>query len=194
MTAIRKALLSIAYFVLFAQAVGGTPITWILGAWAPTLQFPFLSRDIEGTFTYDAATNTMSSWYFKQCATFQDCRTLEPMFPPTPSCPTCVSKFIYSAHGGQYSYTFFSSEFMHHGVATQLTLAVPMPLTDAGGRMELIPGDGIGGGSYFAGGPGPLQIFPFVSGIVQPIPEPGFALGIALTLAAVAAYRTRRRV
>lgn len=189
-----KSILSIAYLVLFAQAASGTPITWILGAWAPTLQFPFSSPSIEGTFTYDAATNTMSSWYFKQCARFQDCQTLEPMFPPTPSCPTCISKFIYSEAGGQYSYTFYSSEFMHHGIATQLTLVLPIPLRDAGGRIELIPGDAIGGGSFFGGGPGPLQIFPIESGIVQPIPEPGSALGIALTLAAMAAYRTRRRV
>lgn len=186
---VRKALLLIACFVIFASSARAVPITWKLEAYAPALSPP----GVGGTFTYDVDTNTMLSWNIHQCQ-LQDCGTLEPVFPAVnPFCPSCQSGFYFEHFdASEYQYTFYSTDGTHMTVTSHVTIALRSPLTNAAGVILLIPGGSKGHGSRYVNGFMP-QVYDFTSGSVQAVPEPGFALCSAAALILGLAGKSRRR-
>ena len=169
-------------------ALRAEPVTWKVAAYAPgATPVP----GIGGTFTYDAATGQMLSWDI-HFGMDTDVGYIS-FGPATPACEQimrCGVAGTYS-NDGDYFYTFT-------GNGQAVTLALPNPLTDAGGTVALLPGspsDDSGSLLIYSELPLPNKIVAITSGSVSSIPEPtfGFCVAILVLGAIFAPYLKSRR-
>jgi hypothetical protein len=175
---------------LLLSAAYAAPITWTV-----TAKFPATPPFVLGTFTYDADTQSVSSWdidgFMSGCA-------------GGPPCGGVRGAGV--SNSGTFANFFFEASDMDTGLLLQFT----SPLTNAGGTAWLAPGSCVicSGPDFASGhtvsGSGEIHYVrttgggyfnALEGGKAEAIPEPavGFAAGLfALAMAAIVARRLSR--
>lgn len=185
-----------ALFSFCSGVADASPVNWALSALAPSAT-PV--SGVGGTFTYDSETNQILSWNIHYGVT-SDFGTIE--HNPGPDFP--VPSSFAAASNGATLLTFGQSR--QSGFASAVTLELTAPLTDAGGTISLVAGrcsacmgpgytgSDISGSGYLSLQAGGGIFYPFASGSIAAVPEPGLGLCIGLFVLALSRLRGCERL